>query len=419
MIEVTLVYIIAILGTINAIRMALCFVLGEIYSLLLLKSSVGEKSYTPLVSIIIPAYNEESVILRTLDSVAGSNYAKNEIIVVDDGSRDKTSAIVQAYVEERGAFNNVRLVTQKNGGKARALNNGIKNYAKGALIMSLDADSIIAPDAISKAVNHFRDPKVVALASNVRILSPVNLIGTIQYLEYMIGHRFKRAFSVINNEYIVGGVGSTFRKSILEKVGYYDTDTITEDIDLTLKILRTGNKDNKVIFATDVLCFTEGVLNLRDLLKQRFRWKYGRFQTLYKNKRMFFNVSSMYSWTLTFLQLPFVLYSEFTFLFDPILIGFMVYLLLRYNSVSSVTNIFFFVSFYAFMTIFSDEYLTIPEKIRVSLYIPLAYLFFFVVGIVEYISLLKSILGYKGVIHAERINKCGWEHVARANLTLQ
>jgi biofilm PGA synthesis N-glycosyltransferase PgaC len=414
-IELSFIYIIVILGIINAIRMTFCFILGDIYDHTMARSK-SNRRYMPLVSIVVAAYNEEKVILRTLMSLSQIIYKRYEIIVIDDGSKDKTSEIVKSYINE-SKLENITLVRQANGGKAVALNNGIKNFAKGSLIMTLDADSIIANDAVQNAVNYFKDDKVAAVASNVRIIKSNTFLGIIQYIEYLMAHRLKKAFTVLNNEYIAGGIGSTFRKSIMKKVGYYDTDTITEDIDLTMKILRNGNKENKVIFGSDVICLTESVLSLKDLYKQRFRWKYGRFQTMFKNKSMFLNRSAIYTKRLTFLQLPFVIYSELAFLMDLFLITFVIYISFKYHETSSLLGIFAFLAFYSFIAIISDEYLTIKEKINSIFYIPFAYLFFFVISIVEYIALLKSIRDYKGIVYAKEINKCGWEHVERAELT--
>ncbi len=279
--------------------------------------------------------------------------------------------------------------------------------------MVLDADSIIASNAISNAVSYFSNPNVASIASNVRILPSKTFMGKIQYIEYLMGHKLKKAFTVLNNEYIVGGIGSVFRRSILQTVGYYDTDTITEDIDLTMKILRMGNRQHKVVFASDVVCYTESVMSLKDLYKQRFRWKFGRFQTVWKNKRMFFNLSGKYNKRLTFYQLPFVLYSELAFLIDPLLIGFMIYLTFKYQEMSTFTGVFLFLGFYSFITIVSDEYLTFKEKFYSMVLVPFVYLFFFVISVVEYFALIKSIVSYKGIIYAKEINNCGWEHVER------
>lgn len=413
MIERFFAYLIICLGVVNALRMSFYFILADIYDLKHSVRTGSDKDYTPLVSIVIAAYNEEKVIMRTLTSVEQSLYKNIEVIVVDDGSKDRTSEFTRSYIQN-SYTKNITLVRQDNGGKARALNNAIKNYANGELVMCLDADSILEKHAISNVVSYFTNPQVASVAANVRIMDSKTILGKIQYIEYLMGHRLKKAYTILNNEYIVGGIGSTFRRSVMEKVNFYDTDSITEDIALTMKIVNQGNKVHKVIFAEDVICYTEAVLSLHDLYRQRYRWKYGRFQTLYKNLHLFFKVSKRHTKRLTFFQLPFVLYSELTFLIDPLLIFFVLYISIRYHEIKSLGGAFVFLAFYAAITVLSDSHLSLKRKITSLLYTPFAYLFFFVVSIVEYKALIQSIVDYKGIIYAKEIDKCGWEHVARA-----
>lgn len=414
MIEIILAYLIIIFGIVNAIRMSFLFISGDVYDYFWVKKNKKfvKKNYQPLISVIISAYNEEKVIKRTLNSIYTSDYKNFEVVIIDDGSKDKTARIVERF-KKNIKLKNLTLVSQKNGGKATALNNALRNNTKGSLIMSLDADSVLANDALGKAVLYFRDQKVVAVASNVKIIKQNSLLGVIQYIEYLLGYRLKKAYTVLNNEYIIGGIGSTFRKKAIKSVNYYDTDTITEDIDLTMKLIAKGNKTNRVIYASDVICYTEPVMNISDLFKQRYRWKFGRFQTLYKNIGLFFNRSKKYTKPLTLWQLPFVIYSELAFLVDPILIAFIIYLCVKYKETASLLGVIFFLAFYVTLAIISDKYLSYKEKIYLIILTPLSYFFFFTISLIEYIALIKSIFNYKGVIYAREINKCGWEHVGR------
>ena len=418
MTEIILAYLIIILGTINAIRMSFLFISGDVYDCFWArnKRKFVKKNYRPLISIIIAAYNEEKVIKRTLDSIYASKYRNFEVVIVDDGSKDRTGRIVKRFKNNK--LRNLTLVSQENGGKAIALNNALKNYVKGNLIMTLDADSVLANDALKKVIVYFCNPKVVAVASNVKIIKQNSLLGIIQYIEYLLGYRLKKAYTVLNNEYIIGGIGSTFRKSAIKHVNYYDTDTVTEDIDLTMKIIAKGNKNNKVIYASDVICYTEPAMNVSDLFKQRYRWKFGRFQTLYKNVGLFFNRSKIYSKPLTFLQLPFVIYSELAFLIDPILVTFIIYLCIKYRETASLLGVFSFLAFYVILAIVSDEHLSHKERIYFIIFAPLSYFFFFIISLVEYAALVKSIIRYKGIIYAREIGKCGWEHVDRIGSSL-
>lgn len=405
---------IIILGAINAIRMAGYFILGDIYDAVhQYKMSKITHSKEPLLSVLIAAHNEELVIGRCLDSILKNHYPHVQIIVIDDGSTDRTSKVVREY-KRRYHLKNLTLVIQKNQGKAAALNNALRNTAKGSLVMSLDADSVLAPDAFANAVKYFEDPAVIASAGNVRIFWSPTLLGLIQVIEYLLGYRLKKAFSILNNEYIIGGIGAVFRRSAIESVGFYDTDTLTEDIDLTMKLAIKGNRNQKIIYAPDVLCWTESVMSLEGLFRQRFRWKFGRFQTLVKHRSMFFNSDKIYTKRLTWLQLPFVLFSELTFLFDPIFICYLLYLSYHYQETSSIQGVFFFLAFYTIATIISDQYLTSIQKASLILVAPLAYIFFFVVSIVEYVGLIKCLIKSDEILHPSKQKVFKWEHVARA-----
>lgn len=202
----------------------------------------------PLVSVLIPAHNEELGIVRCLDSVRRNTYRKLEIIVVDDASSDKTRKLVRQYMTQYPNRNIRLMYKQKNVGKAAALNHALRRGATGELIMTLDADSVLHKKAISNAVSYFEDPKVVGVAANVRIMDNLTVLGLLQKFEHMVGYRSKKFFTVTNSEFIVGGVASTYRHEIIKRVGYYDHDTTTEDIGLSLKVVAQGNKENRASF---------------------------------------------------------------------------------------------------------------------------------------------------------------------------
>lgn len=406
--------LIIFLGIVNLIRMFLSLSLGEVYDVLhaFKKDKIYHSPYRPFISIVIAAYNEKKSISKTLTSIYESTYKNFEVVVIDDGSLDNTSLKVKQFKKRMNA-KNLLLIRQKNMGKAHALNNGIKNYAKGKLIMSLDADSLIDRDTLKKVLPYFRNRQVSALATNVRVIKQRTFLGAVQYIEYLMGYRLKKAFTVLNNEYIIGGIGSVFRRGILKTVKYYDTDTVTEDIDLTMKIVARGNKVRKVIYGSDVLCFTQPVLSLRDLFRQRFRWKFGRFQTLWKNKKLFFNSHDTYTKSLTFLQLPSVLYSEFVFLFEPLFLLFVFYLAFHYKDPLSLLSLLTFLGIYSCLVIVSDKYLSVKEKIPYILISPFAYILFSVVSVVEYIALIKCIMQAQRIFLTEKTGICNWNPVKR------
>lgn len=307
-----LAYFIVLLGIINLLRMAMFLIGSDIYSLLQTKRKKRFVNFLPKISVVIPTYNEKGTIIRAIESVLSNNYPQEllEVIVVDDGSEDGTSEIVNNFIGSTST-NRVKLLIQENSGKARALNNGIKKYCSGELVMCLDADSFLEKDALKNAISYFADSKIMALSANVKIIRRTGLLNLAQLYEYLICYQMKRAESLFNCEYIIGGIGSIFRRSILDQVQYYDTNTVTEDIDLTMKILQLGNKENKTAYGADVIAYTESVLSIRDLLKQRYRWKWGRCQTFFKNLNMFFSAERKFSKSLSWFYLPFAIYGGY------------------------------------------------------------------------------------------------------------
>lgn len=374
------------------------------------KNQNKSDKYEPRISIIIPAYNEEKCIFDSVKSVEMNSYSNKEIIVVNDGSSDNTLTLLRSLEKK---YDNIIVVDQENSGKANAINNGAKNYASGQLIMVLDADSYIAHDAIGKMVQHFSDRSVIAMSANVVIHHYDNLIEYTQYIEYMLSNRFKGAEELSGVEYIIGGVASTFRKSAMEKVGYYDTDTITEDIDFTMKLIEEcGNKRFKIGFASDVIAYTEPVKNFKDLLIQRYRWRFGRFSSLKKHHKLFFNFDSKYTKMLTFVKIPKSILDEMYIFINPFLSIFMLILLWKHISFYEIISIFVLFLVYIYSIIVSNEFISIKRKIMFFFGTPILYLFLQLVNIVEFISLLKCLKSIRRIMINNRDNG-NWEHVER------
>lgn len=203
----------------------------------------------PLVSIIVPAYNEERVIARTLESLVEADYPNKEIIIVDDGSTDNTLAIASSY-EKFG----IRVYHKENGGKHSALNYGIR-LSKGEIIVTVDADSIVGRDAIKGLVKKFRSEEVSAVCGNIKVLNRMNWVTKCQALEYIASiNIFRRAFDLFGAVAVVPGALGAFRRSVLEAGGLYDPDTIVEDFDTTVKTLKAGRI---VQASSEALAYTE------------------------------------------------------------------------------------------------------------------------------------------------------------------
>lgn len=232
----------------------------------------------PLVTVIIPAFNEERVIEASVRRILGSDYGRMEVIVADDGSRDRTSAVVaQAF----GSDPRVRLMTMTNGGKAKALNRALA-AASGEIVVALDADTQFEPATIARLVRWFVDPAIGAVAGNAKVGNRVNLVTRWQGVEYVTAQNIeRRALSRFDAIMVVPGAVGAWRRTALDAVGGYPEDTLAEDQDLTIAIQRKGWR---VAYDEDAVAWTEAPETLRALGKQRFRWAFGTLQCLWKHR---------------------------------------------------------------------------------------------------------------------------------------
>ncbi len=267
--------------------------------------------YNPLVSIVVPAYNEALVIENTIRSLLASEYTNHEIIVVDDGSTDDTSKVV---AEKFGANERVRLFTVPNGGKAAALNAGLR-HARGDVLVALDADTIFAPETVGALAHRFYDPEIGAVAGNAKVGNRINLVTRWQALEYITSQNMdRRAFASLNCITVVPGAVGAWRKDLLVEVGGFQSDTLAEDQDLTLRIRRLGYR---IGYEETAIAWTEAPHNLRSLAKQRYRWSYGTLQCLWKHRDALFR--PRYG-TLGFVALPNVWIFQILFpLISPVM----------------------------------------------------------------------------------------------------
>ncbi len=361
-------------------------------------------SIRPLVTVLIPAHNEELGIERCLDSVRKNTYRKLEIIVIDDASTDNTKRLVRQYIEKYPNRNIRLMYKQKNGGKAEALNHGLRRGAKGELVMTLDADSVIHRKSITNAVSYFDDPKVVGVAANVRILDSLSVLGLLQKFEHMVGYRSKKFFSVINSEYIVGGVASTYRRDMLKKVRFYDNDTTTEDIGLSLKIVAQGNREHRIIYAANVLAMTEGVQTFKALVRQRYRWKLGGLQNLIKYRGLVGNTSKRYSRGLTFYRLPMAFLGEIMLLLEPLAVGYVIYVCYLLLNPSMIIGAYMTITVYLLLNVWPDEHMSFAKKIKMSLYTPAMYFIFYLMNIVQLAAIFRCIANYKQTLGQSQVS---------------
>jgi len=240
--------------------------------------------YEPRVAVLIPAYNEETVIVRTIRSVLNSDYANLRVIVIDDGSTDNTLEVTRAAYPDEIAAQRLMVLTKPNAGKAVALNFGLEHVEE-EIYVGIDADTVIASDAVRQLVFHFADPRVGAVAGNAKVGNKVNLWTQWQALEYITSQNFeRRALDLFNVVTVVPGAIGAWRTEAVRKGGGYPINTVAEDADLTMNLLE---QTYKVIYEDRALAFTEAPVNARGLMRQRFRWSFGTLQAVFKHKQAF------------------------------------------------------------------------------------------------------------------------------------
>ncbi|MBR8830736.1 MAG: glycosyltransferase [Chlorogloea purpurea SAG 13.99] len=279
--------------------------------------------YYPTVAVIVPAYNEEKVIVKTINSILRSHYPNFHILVIDDGSNDGTH---QRLLETFGEEPRVRILCQSNGGKSEALNHGISK-TDAEIIVTLDADTVLRPDAIGKLVRHFHNPNMGAVAGNAKVGNRINILTYWQALEYITSQNLeRRAFGFLNCISVVPGAIGAWRRELLLKTGGFVSDTLAEDTDLTLTVLEMGYK---IDYEVAAIALTEAPDTVRAFLKQRFRWMFGTLQSVWKHRYALFR--ARYG-TVGFFALPNLLIFQILFpLVSPLLDAFMLFSVLWFS----------------------------------------------------------------------------------------
>lgn len=279
------------------------------------------------VSVLIPAYNEERVIERSVAQVLQSRNVRVEVIVIDDGSHDRTSEIVKNAF---GSDPRVRLLTLENGGKARALNRGLE-LTTSEIVIALDADTQFEADTIARLARWFAaDERLGAVAGNAKVGNRINIVTKWQALEYITAQNLeRRALGRLGAITVVPGAVGAWRKQAIIEVGGYPPETLAEDQDLTIAVQRAGWH---VSYDQSAIAWTEAPQSLRQLARQRFRWAFGTIQCIWKHKRV---MADGWPRGLAFLGLPQAIIFQLMFaLVSPI-----IDLALIINIFSTVTSI--------------------------------------------------------------------------------
>ncbi len=248
------------------------------------RKNYATPEYAPRVAVLIPAYNEDKVIVRTIRSVMMSTYKNIRIIVIDDGSTDNTYDVARNAYPTDIASGRLTVLTKPNAGKAEALNFAIERFDE-EIYVGIDADTVIAHDAIARLVPHFANPKIGAVAGNAKVGNRVNLWTRWQALEYITSQNFeRRALDLFDVVTVVPGAIGAWRTAAVKTGEGYHPDTVAEDADLTMNLLEQGYS---VIYEDQALAFTEAPVNADGLMRQRFRWSFGILQAIFKHRGAF------------------------------------------------------------------------------------------------------------------------------------
>jgi cellulose synthase/poly-beta-1,6-N-acetylglucosamine synthase-like glycosyltransferase/peptidoglycan/xylan/chitin deacetylase (PgdA/CDA1 family)/spore germination protein YaaH len=281
--EISLFWVFSVAVVLGIVRLLVIGLLAMIQRVRQHQVRGAPVSFTPGVSVIVPAYNEEKVVVQTISSLLQQRYAGElEILVVDDGSSDDTADIVE---EAYGSHPRITVYRKDNGGKASALNYGIAR-ARHEIVIGLDADTLFDDDTVTELVQPLADPRVAAVAGNAKVGNRVNIVTRWQALEYVTSQNMdRRAFSQLDCITVVPGAVGAWRRSLVQQVGGFKVDTLAEDQDLTLEMRRLGYS---VAYADGAIAYTEAPDTLRGLAKQRFRWSFGTLQCAWKHRDAFF-----------------------------------------------------------------------------------------------------------------------------------
>lgn len=234
------------------------------------------------VSIIVPVWNEENTVLKTIFSLLRLNYPKDKlsIFIVDDGSTDKTWSVLQRFANNK----QIKLLRKENGGKHTALNYALE-FVNSELVGCLDADSFVHPEALRRIITRFENKEVMAVTPSIKVFEPKGLLGLIQKAEYLFGIFLRKVFSDLNALYITPGPFSIFRKSVFEKIGGYKHAHNTEDMEMAMRMQKNNMKIDNV---QNAFVFTIAPVGFKALYKQRLRWVYGFLKNAIDYRDMFF-----------------------------------------------------------------------------------------------------------------------------------
>lgn len=362
------------------------------------------RRYRPLVSIVIPMFNESVTIEECLAKLRRLRYRKIEVIVADDKSTDNSRALVWQYIKAHPKQKIKLVCKRKNGGRGAAINLGMK-HARGEILVAFDADCEFDKYAIHRLVEKFADARVTAVAANVKIRNNnYTVLCTLQKLEYLVSFRSKKFNSLTRSEVIIGGAGASYRMADLRAVKGFNEKMKTEDIELSMRMTRLLGKKRRLIYASDYVVYTDSVPTYRALFWQRYRWKFGSLQALYANRRLLFAVKRKYNLFTTLVRLPMACFAEFMLMLEPILITMFTIMAVVNKNPSlfiSASCVYVMINWLA---IWSDDDLARGEASYLFVISLFMYPASFIMGLVQVVAIFRTVVNWRGVVGLVQIN---------------
>ncbi|MGW5442488.1 glycosyltransferase [Streptomyces asiaticus] len=284
----TMTWVLGIAGALGVLRLLMLVLFARTHVRRLTRFRPGApwlREVNEPVTVLIPAYNEEAGIEATIRSLLASTHQRLQIVVIDDGSTDRTADIAASVNDRR-----VLVVRQPNAGKAAALNTGLA-HTKHDIVVMVDADTVFEPDAIHQLIQPLAHPAIGAVSGNTKVGNRRSLLGRWQHLEYVFGFNLdRRMFEVLECMPTVPGAIGAFRRDAVMGVGGVSEDTLAEDTDLTMALWRAGWR---VVYEETAVAWTEVPTSLRQLWRQRYRWGYGTLQAMWKHRRAVISLGSV------------------------------------------------------------------------------------------------------------------------------
>lgn len=362
------------------------------------------KRYRPLVSIVIPIFNEELTIESCLDKLKYLRYRKLEIIVADDKSTDKSRRLVQQYIKKYPKRKIKLVCKRQNGGRGAAINLGLK-HAQGDILVAFDADCEFDKYSIHRLVEKFANPNVVAVAANVKIRNGnYTVLGMLQKLEYLVSFRSKKFNSLTNSEVIIGGAGASYRLSTLKAMSGFNESMKTEDIELSMRMTRILGKKHLLVYASDYLVYTDPVPSYKALFRQRYRWKFGSLQAIFANRQLILSLNRKYNPFTTWVRLPLSLFSEFMLTLEPILITlFILTAIINKNPALFISAGLVYIAI-NWLAIWSDESMPKKEKLFLTLFASFMYPASLIMGAVQVAAIFRSLINFRSIIGFKKIS---------------